>query len=501
MKNILLSLLCLVVLFTGVLPVQAAQLKVFVKDINAVGAQNKDEMKTTLQTLLASRLNNKEFTSVGSAAEADLQISGTYIAIGKIFSLDALAKNNSGTIVARSFVQGESQDELIPAVGTLATKLMAEIGSTSNNYATVVTSVASSSNGILTATPRTDFIKNEQIQPAQSGDFIKSQGSGSTDNGGWLSKRLEGAATLLALGSSLPDGSRELFLAEDKRIIYYRKGNELKQVASIELGNSEKIISLDALTIDSKTELYVTIIRSSDLQSKIFQIQGEKLIQIAENQPYYFRVMALAGGSQKLYVQGMGRDDDFYGDVQEAKRSGSKLELLKTVIKMPRFANIYNFNQFKSKDGKTFTVALNPDNYILVYDEDNKEIWRSNDKFGGSELYFQREGADPRVTGDIYRWIFMNQRIAVTANNEILVGKNGGFWVLGNARSYKNGAVYNFYWNGSSLEEKWRTKDTQNYMPDFAIDEARNELIILQTVHRPGLTQQGASSINIKKIQ
>jgi hypothetical protein len=57
-------------------------------------------------------------------------------------------------------------------------------------------------------------------------------------------------------------------------------------------------------------------------------------------------------------------------------------------------------------------------------------------------------------------------------------------------------------WNGSSLEEKWRTRDTQNYMPDYYYDEGRNELLILQTVQRPGVMGgRGASSLAIKKVE
>jgi hypothetical protein len=56
-------------------------------------------------------------------------------------------------------------------------------------------------------------------------------------------------------------------------------------------------------------------------------------------------------------------------------------------------------------------------------------------------------------------------------------------------------------WNGSSLDEKWRTRDTQNYMPDYYFDEAQNELLILQTVQRPLLTGRGASSLAIKKVE
>lgn len=501
MKNIVFTFVCLIcaVFMNTTRPCYAAQIRLFVKDVNAVGAKNKDEMKGTLQMLLASRLNSADIASVGSIEEAEVIVSGTYITIGKIFSIDALAHNRSGKIVARSFVQGENQDELIPAIGKLADKLAGEL--LKNNGAPGIPS-NTTQNVPAVATipsPQSDIIKSEQLRHAPSGDIIKQEMTASA-NGAWQSKRLEGAANLLAMGATTSDGARELFLAEDRRITFYRKSSDLMLVDSVDLGNAEKIISLDTLEIDGKTELYVTIIRSSDVQSQVFQVQGNKLVKVADKISYYFRVLSLAGSSKKLYVQGMGRDDDYYGNVNEAKRSGSRIELLKE-IKMPRFANIYTFNQFSDNEGKTYTTTFNPDGYIVVYDKDSRELWRSNDKFGGSELYFQREGADVRVTGDPYRWIFMNQRIHVTNKNEILIGKNDGFWILGNARSYKKGAVYNFVWNGSSLEEKWHTRDTQNYMPDFILDESRNELVLLQTVQRPGLTSRGASSLAIKKIQ
>lgn len=106
-------------------------------------------------------------------------------------------------------------------------------------------------------------------------------------------------------------------------------------------------------------------------------------------------------------------------------------------------------------------------------------------------------------TTDKYRWFFMNQRIHVTSKQEVLVGKNDGFWVLGNARMYKRGAVYSLYWNGAALEEVWRTKDTQSYMPDFAFDEARSELLLLQLTQREDvlMRNKGASALQIKKVE
>jgi hypothetical protein len=480
----------LLVPFTAV-PSFAAQMKVFVAEMNATGVQNRDEMKVTLQTLLASRLNGDKIATVGSASEADAVVSGTYISIGKIFSIDAIAKTPAGKTVTRAFVQGETQDELIPAVGKLADKLTVEL----------LKSFSSGQSDVVAA-QHVPAPTLSTIVPLPSGEFVKPRAQEPVAAAGWISGRLTGAANLMATGLTLPDGSREIFLAENQKLAYYRQGKEMNLVAEVEFRAMEKIISLDTTTGgDGAVDIYVTIIRAGEPASQVWRVKDDKLLLVAEKLPYFFRSATLSGGAKKLFAQAMGRNDDFYGDVAEATRNGSTISL-KNPLKMPRYGTIYSFNQFRNSEGKTFTVVINPDGYLVVYDQQLNELWRSNDKFGGSELFFQKEDVNnDRAMGNTYRWIFLNQHIQISSKGEVLVGKNDGFWVLGNARSYQRGLVCCLVWNGSSLEEKWRTRETQNYMPDYYFDEPRNELLILQTVQRPGITGRGASSLTIKKVE
>lgn len=488
MRNLIVLLATLLVPLT-VVPSFAGQMRVFVAEVTSAGAQSRDEMKVTLQTLLASRLNGDGIAAVGSAAEADVVVSGTYVAIGKNFSIDAVAKSQAGKTVARAFVQGATDDELIPAVGKLAEKLSAELMKSGAGSRTDA------------AAPKPAPAPTAVVH-APGGDIVMPRAQEPGKASGWISGRLAGAANLMADGLTLPDGSREIFLAEDQRLAYYRLGKDMNLVAVAGFAATDKIISLDTIAGSAGTlDIYVTIIRAGELASQVWQVKGDKLLPVAEKLPYFFRSATLSGGAKKLYAQTSGRGDDFYGDVAEATRNGSAITL-KNPLKMPRYGTIYSFNQFRNSEGKTFTVVLNPDGYLIVYDQQLGELWRSNDKFGGSELYFQKDDAgNIQITGDKFRWIFMNQRIQVSSTGDILVGKNDGFWVMGNARSYKRGAVYCLAWNGSSLEEKWRTRETQNYMPDYLFDEARRELLILQTVQRPGIFTRGASSLSIKKIE
>lgn len=469
-------------------PSFAAQLRVFVAEMSATGAQNRDEMKLTLQTLLASRLNGEKITSVENAVDADAVVSGAYVAIGKVFSIDAVAKNQAGKAVARAFVQGGTEDELIPAIGKLAEKLSAELTKSAPVVAPVAAVVP------MAAAPA--------VKQITTGDIIKPAVEEQATPVGLTSKRLPGAHNLMAGGVTMADGSREIFLAEERRLAYYRYGSDIKLIAEAEVESPGKIISLDTLSGNNgELDIFLTIMRSDELVSQVWQVKGDKLVVVAEKLPFFFRTASLAGGPKKLYVQTTGRNSDFYGDVAEATRNGSAINV-KTPIKLPRYSMIYNFNQFRDSAGKLLTVVLDPDLYLVIYDEKLQEVWRSNDKFGGSELYFLKEdSSNQQVTGDKNRWIFMNQRLVVTAKGEILAVKNDSTWVMGNSRTYKSGSVYCLAWNGSSLEEKWHTREAQNYMPDYLFDESRNELLLLQAVQRPGFTAKGASSLSIKRIE
>ncbi|HPX62340.1 MAG TPA: VCBS repeat-containing protein, partial [Deltaproteobacteria bacterium] len=95
MKRILMMLSALLVLLISATAF-AAPVRVFVSDMSAIGVQNKAETKTMLQALLAARLNSDKVMSVGAAAEADAIITGNYIVIGKVYSMDAMARTSGG---------------------------------------------------------------------------------------------------------------------------------------------------------------------------------------------------------------------------------------------------------------------------------------------------------------------------------------------------------------------------------------------------------------------
>jgi hypothetical protein len=491
--GLLLSLLCLAPSAWG------DQIKAYVSEFAVTGAQNKDELKGTLQTLLMSRLSGDRILSVESPAGAQVTVTGSYVAIGKVFSIDAVAKSGGGSVITRAFAQGESQDELIPAVGKLAQALTEGI---TRNFAPAAASSAPPLPAVLPQAPPAPAIVKGEVVGAQS-DIIRPEQVAKTATSGWVSQRLDGGLIGIAPGRTLENGVRELFIADDHALRLYRQEDKLKLVAEASLKGDEKVLGVDTADLDGDgiPEVYLTIYNGFTLASQVWQVKGSALVRTAENLPYFFRAIALEGKEKKIYAQQMSSDADFYGDVFELVKGGEKYEL-KNPLKLPRFGYLYNFNMFADGSGKDYFAVLNNDGYLIVYSREGEELWRTSDKFGGSELNFKREDlSNVRTTGDSYRWIFIDQRITVTKGGEVIVPQNAGFFVLGNSRSYSKNSVFSFAWNGSSLDEKWHTKLSQNYLADYFYDETGKELVLLEVVKKEGLIAKGASMVSIKKVE
>jgi len=504
------SLLCAVLLVALMTAstLFAAQIRVYVSEFAVTGAANRDELKTTLQTLLASRLSTDSVLSVDSPVGADVLVKGSYIAFGKVFSLDAVAKDPSGRVITRAFQQGESQDELIPAAGKLGQSMAAEIAAKVKPGMMMVPQPVAVPAPM--AAPASDLVRPGAPQPGSdlvkastTSDVVRPQDLTRTASGGWMSQRLSGTLNGIAPGKVTADGMREFYVADEQALRLYRKADNLKLVAEVSFSPRERVLGVDSADLDGDgtPEAYVTILDGESLASQVWVADGNSLKRVAARLPYYFRGIALEGKDHKIYAQQMSSDKDYYGNVHELVKTGDRYEL-KNPIQLPRFGYLYNFNRFQDGAGNSYTVVINEDGYLIVYSAAGEELWRSADKFGGSATYFKREDlANVRTTGDPFRWIFLEQRITVSPTGEVIVPKNEGMFVIGNSRGYKKSSVYAFAWNGSSLDEVWHTKQSQNYLADYLYDGGRKELVALEVVKKEGLLDKGASVVTVKRLE
>jgi len=446
----------------------AAQIRAYVAEFG-VTAPEPGNLKSTLQTLFTSRIAGEGIVVVGSAAEAEVIFTGSYTQLGKTFSLDATAKLPAGRVLATAFDQGEGEDALLPALGRVSGKLRAET---------------------VKMFPAPHEASLPAKQPA-AGEQAAPQG-----NQVWLSQRIPGEFKSIAPGRKLADG-REFFVAGEHSLRLYRQDSELSLLAEATTAAGEKVLALDSTGPDKDGNLraYLTIMKDDTPSSRIYSYQKGELKIIARDLPYLFRSLALYGGEPRICAQQLGHDD-FYGPVYEVAEAAAGIELKKPIV-LPRSANLFSFNMMRDPAGASFFVVLNEGGFLIVYSAAGEELWRSSETFGGSETFFPRHDKYNEREMGAPLMQFIDQRITVTKNGEIVVPQNSGSFVIGNVRSLSKHSIVSLAWNGSSLEERGRTKQSNSYLADYFFEPRSGDLVLLEVVQKEGIVTSGASVIRV----
>ena len=505
MPTFLLALVTAILLIASPCVSLAETLRTYVAEFNVTGVSNKDELKVTLQGLLASRLNPDQVRLVEKPDKAELLLVGSYAMFGKMFSLDVLIKNSLSGSMTKVFEQGESQDDLLPAFGRLAKKLDRELAKAQPVAAAppipVLTPLPVPVAAKI-AVPALDYKVEAPAAKAEEHYVVKSDSPRRNSPGSWTSEPLDGIFTSIALGRSLPSGEREIFVAGEHSIRYFRKGAEMKQVVEITLPVSAKILALDSADLDHDgiPELYATIVDRKTVSSRVYKPADTGLELIAENQPWLYRGIGNDFKDRTIFVQAVGSGGEYHNGVAELSKSGSRYETLNSRT-LPRFGNIFNFSRFRDASGAEKWVVMDEDGYLTISAADGSELWKSSDKFGGSESFFNFDSVSQlRAKGDKYRWNFLEQRIISLPDGTLMIPRNNGTFTIGNNRSYNKHSIFGLQWNGSLLREAWHTQLTPSYLADYAYDAASREVVLLEVVQRAGMFGTGKTVLSINKL-
>lgn len=450
----------------------SAPVTTYIAEFSVGGVSKPEEIKATIRTLLLSRLASGKISTTSKPEGAELKISGSYLLSGSVFSLDAAAVNSAGTVITRAFAQGKSPDELIPAVATLAKSLSEGIEKSQAATGTPQISLKES-----------DIIKAAPMPPATGQTLLK----------------LNGALSGLAVGRTLPGGERELFMVGSHLLRYYRQGKELKLMAEIPFKVFEKIVAVDTADLDGNgaPEIYVTVISNDVIASQVWVVEGASLKKTADRLPYFFRTVTLPDGEKKLYAQKMSSSSDFAGDVSEVRLAKDGYTLFNS-LKIPKSGYLYNFALLNSPAKSVVTVLLDRGGFLKAYSAVGDELSKTVLEVGGSETFFQRTD----LSGDGPRKVYLEQRMILTPNGELLVAKNSAYWLMLGKHSYSKSSLYAFVWDGANLNEAWHTRQNDFYLADIAYDESSRELLMLEVIAKEeGLFDKGASRVVIRKVE
>ncbi len=490
----------LLILILGSRPCDAARIKAFISGFSLCAPESKEELKTALQTLLMSRLNGEDIQTVENQSDADFQITGSYIAFGTVYSLDAVIKTKSGFSVDRIFVQGDTQNELIPSVTEMARLLRRAILKWNLELA------ANSSGNTLSASTESQLSLLSIKELSSNPDTLsptKEPEPKTSPNKTWSSQRLSEKLIGIASGRIMGSEGTEIFISGERHISYYLKGEKLKLLSAVVFEPDEKIVGIDVADLDQngEPEIYVTILKGNLPASQVFIPANNRLVKTGVPLPYILRGLAPEGKTKQIFAQKINADGHLTGDLYELVKKGDSF-VVNNPLQLPLFGNLYNFNRFTDSKGMRLFIVSHPDGYLLVYSKEKKQLWKSRDKFGGSEpSVCKKDSSESSSHFNLTCSFSASQRTLVTQANDIVVVRNSGLVDNGIARNYTKNNMVRLSWDGLSLQEKWRSEQSPNYLADFSYDENSKELLLLEVEPRPDKNGERGSRIVVRTLE
>jgi hypothetical protein len=334
-------------------------------------------------------------------------------------------------------------------------------------------------------------------------------------------------AQAIAVGDFTGDGTLKLAISDGQGVYIYDFDPKagIKELWKDPGITTDNIIALDAADINGNgvTEIFVTNFTytgGNDLQqygrlrSYVLEYRQGKFVRISDDVPLHFRVIEGPSGTPLLIAQAAGQDMPFYGPVRQYTWQGS-LYGPGMVIPLPKqFPTIYGFALADlDSEGAPKTVILDQLDHLRVFDRGGTEIYRSSDRYGGSEIALGydpgRPGADSRggytqytqqkttmVQGRMYF-----QDILGDGKKQLIVPKNTpSTGYIFNTRLYDKGKIFGLRWDGLGIQSVWETRELPGYVADYALidpDGSGNRKLILLVVQTNllGMTKSRSSVV------
>jgi len=314
--------------------------------------------------------------------------------------------------------------------------------------------------------------------------------------GFWRSQLFETELWGMDIGDVNGDKENEIVLIDAHNIEIYKKApGKLELVKRIEGKFYEKNLNVDVADLNKNgiSEIFVSSIKDEFVNSFVVEFNKDKgeYRRIAENIPWFLKVMDLPGQGLTLLGQKSGTDVAFSGDITQFSYKNGKF-LPDQRYDLPRNVIVYGFNLVDiEKTGEKDVLFIDESEYLRIVSPSGELKWKSDDQYGGSDKYFERyfEKDATSEKNISKKKIYVQPRILVMDTNkddekEIIIGRNDSQTgrIFKDTRMYHKSEIQNLGWNGISLVENWRTKKIDGYLSDFQIkdvdNDGENELVV-----------------------
>ncbi|MBI5552566.1 MAG: VCBS repeat-containing protein [Desulfobacterales bacterium] len=331
----------------------------------------------------------------------------------------------------------------------------------------------------------------EQSSSALNPAFVPAPGTlASGDPGFWKSRGFEHLINGIDVGDVDKDGQQETVVATPEQIFIYRfvQGKQ-QSVAEIKGGLMRFIsVSIGDINRNSTPEIFVTGFASNlnALESSVYEFDGRNFVPIVKKSRYYYSVARHPALGDMLLGQKQVNDESIYADpIFEMAWKGGEYVPERQVLK--RKGNLLGFAYGDiMQNGSESIVVLDESEQLQLLTPDGKRQWLSEDKYGGTMLYYQPPS---KAIGNMNTISYLPIRIRTAdldGNNklEVLVIQNHdrARRLMTQQRIFSSGQIEALAWDGLGLAPAWKTRTLSGRIQDFAIgdfdNDGTNELLI-----------------------
>jgi TolB-like protein len=442
------------------------------------------------------RLDEAVAKQVGNRAGADYVVLGSITKIGNYISLDArLISITEDKPPLGAYTQHKGIDDVMTKIGDFAQDIGFRI----------------IGRRAMTARP-SDSRHPSIIQPGrdigrvgpEGLEFKKSQ---------TFNFEIKG----LDIGDVDGDKKNEIVVM-DKHNLYIFKydGDKLSLFRKIEIGYQHNFLTLDVADVNRNgyAEIIVTSVVEDNLQSLIIEFEQGEFRTITRKAGWFFRVLEHQKEGPTLMGQQMGSDGLFTGPIYKFVWKKNSFEKGPKMV-FPKETNIFGLTiaDFRVQ-GATDIITISDRGHLIVESIDGKFSWRSKERFGGTNNYYDtKKKKDPVYRqGDAPDWrVYIPGRIIVKdldgdGSNELIINKNysSSSGLLDRVRAFDSGEIVNLIWDDGSLKVNWKTRELNGYITDYQIKDADNdgnEDLVVAVVDLGGMTdKKGTSNILFFKL-
>jgi len=306
----------------------------------------------------------------------------------------------------------------------------------------------------------------------------------------------------MCAGNISGDGKTEFAVSDGHGLIVYRFDDAgIHELWRTEGSVSDTVLDLECADLNGngRDEIYVTSMTEGKPYSYVVEYDDGGFKRVADGLPVFLRVLDVPKAGKKLITSTLGSDAPYSGVIREyrwdggALKKGDALDLPRKIKDPYGFVLVDLFPDKPAKKdakgaGKKAAVKsrfdgleivwVDDSDFIQVLDMKGERLWKSKDRSGGYDTFFERgekelamENVDTRgkVKGKL---IVMDgpdgEPVVVVTRNIPMTYLTRRF------KGFSGAEIHALAWNGTELEDRWSIMNIEGYLADIYMGDVLN---------------------------